>query len=82
MITGTCILYEHKKYMSELYTGMSYKRFWFIYFHQLYCQNLKYYTGLVSFFSEDVYLFDYNISCRKGRLDLQLIKGRQLTDFY
>lgn len=75
MITGTCILYEHKKYMSELYTGMSYKRFWFIYFHQLYCQNLKYYTGLVSFFSEDVYLFDYNMFMQEGSTRLTTDKG-------
>lgn len=75
MITGTCILYEHKKYMSELYTGMSYKRFWFIYFHQLYCQNLKYYTGLVSFFSEDVYLFDYNMFMQEGSTRFTIDKG-------
>lgn len=75
MITGTCILYEHKKYMSELYTGMSYKRFWFIYFHQLYGQNLKYYTGLVSFFSEDVYLFDYNMFMQEGSTRLTIDKG-------
>lgn len=75
MITGTCILYKHKKYMSELYTGMSYKRFWFIYFHQLYFQNLKYYTGLVSFFSEDVYLFDYNMFMQEGSTRLTTDKG-------
>lgn len=54
---------------------MSYKRFWFIYFHQLYCQNLKYYTGLVSFFSEDVYLFDYNMFMQEGSTRFTTDKG-------